>query len=163
MTAAVAAVAGTSAARTRDWVLAPRVTLQWRQLDEVDWVVFEPGAGQMHALDPLAAAVLTLVEAGSGDEPRLLAELRSHWPGREGAAEADEALDAPASAALRPLLDQTLQALAQAGLIAARTAGAAPAATRTVTAGSDAAAVVGTHLLATGPAPATGALPPPAP
>ncbi|MEN9892845.1 MAG: hypothetical protein RLY78_3140 [Pseudomonadota bacterium] len=143
MTAAAAAGSLDTAAPA--WGLAPRVSLQWRQLDEVDWVVFEPGAGQMHALDPLAAAVLTLVEAGSGDEPQLLAELQSHWPGQDRV---------PDAAALQPLLDQTLQALAAAGLIAP---GPGPVA-------APLAAVVATGAVpAAGPDPSAVALPPGSP
>lgn len=80
--------------------------LQWRQLDDADWVVFESGSGQIHAPDALAAAVLGLVEQGVGDEAALLAELSAHWP--TGAADA-LAADTAADAGLAPSSPQSPQ------------------------------------------------------
>ena len=45
------------------WRLAPLVHLHWRRWD-AEWLVFDAGSGLTHALDPLTAMSLMVLEGG---------------------------------------------------------------------------------------------------
>lgn len=58
--------------------LNPLTTLSWRPFGD-EWVVFDAASGLTHAMSPLHAAVLTLLEQQPHDEAALLAALAADY------------------------------------------------------------------------------------
>jgi len=77
------------------WRVASRTPLRWRGWNG-DWVVYHPGSGDTHLLDPLAADALRLLEASPAGVAALIERLAG-----SAAAPAAEKLGAAVESMLR--------------------------------------------------------------
>ncbi|MBI1336172.1 MAG: HPr-rel-A system PqqD family peptide chaperone [Phycisphaera sp.] len=87
------------------WVAAPDRKLTWRTWDEAETVVYDPGSGDTHVLDPISALVLERLEHQPMTRDALFEEV-----GRELGVDVD--------ATLRGHVDKTLEDFDDLGLIA---------------------------------------------